>query len=44
MTGGKMSAKTIVSSILEDVKTFSAGAQQSDDITILALKFYGEPK
>ncbi len=32
-------AKKIVESALEDVKSFTAGAPQSDDITLLALRY-----
>jgi len=31
----------LVQSIIEDVKTFSAGEEQSDDITVMAIKYIG---
>jgi sigma-B regulation protein RsbU (phosphoserine phosphatase) len=32
---------TIINSVRETVRNFSEGTPQSDDITMLALKFYG---
>jgi len=33
------SPKDIVTRVLADVRTFAAGAKQSDDITVLAVRF-----
>ena len=37
----QLSPTELVHSILEDVNAFSAGAEQSDDITVMALKYNG---
>jgi sigma-B regulation protein RsbU (phosphoserine phosphatase) len=37
-------AADIVECILQNVDSFVDGAEQSDDITILCLKYLGEPK
>lgn len=34
-------SQTVVESVLETVKTFSGGTEQSDDITMLMLKYFG---
>ena len=36
--------ETVVGNTLAAIKTFAGGAEQSDDITILALKFHGIPE
>lgn len=38
---GKASSKEITAAIVSEVKTFVNGAPQSDDITILALRYFG---
>ncbi|RLC50416.1 MAG: fused response regulator/phosphatase, partial [Candidatus Cloacimonadota bacterium] len=37
---GKM-PKEIIEDTLEEVETFTLGAEQSDDITLLVLKYFG---
>jgi sigma-B regulation protein RsbU (phosphoserine phosphatase) len=38
------SPKDIVTRVLEDVRAFAAGAKQSDDITVLAVRYGGPPE
>jgi len=37
----ELSPKEVVHSIIEDVKKFTAGEEQSDDITVMAIKYIG---
>ena len=37
-------AKETIEAVLTDVKAFTSGASQSDDITLLSIIFLGGPK
>lgn len=39
---GSFSAKKLTEEIVKEVKAFAAGAPQSDDITLLVLRYFGE--
>ena len=36
-----LTAKEILTAVGKDIETFSAGAEQSDDITMLGIKYLG---
>ncbi|MCF8297428.1 MAG: SpoIIE family protein phosphatase [Saprospiraceae bacterium] len=40
-TNAGVSPKELITKVVDDVKEFTAGAEQSDDITTLAFKFFG---
>ncbi len=41
LTLDRFNAKSIVNTIVDDVNNFAQGVPQSDDITLLSLKYYG---
>jgi sigma-B regulation protein RsbU (phosphoserine phosphatase) len=41
-SGNHKSAETLVQSVAGDVTEFEAGAEQADDVTLLALQYFGE--